>query len=348
MRILICAPFEPQAAKGNSVAAARLAAGLRRHGDTVACLGFPEVDDEAAVTAAVAALRPDVALVLHAWRCAAAWRALRRAEGLPVAVSLRGTDLNEMLGQDEHGRHIAQTLTEAAAIVVFHEPARERLRTRNPDWAAKTTVIPNGVELPASNLDFRQRLALPPTALVVVAVSGLREVKRPLWPVPLLARLREAGLDLYWAHAGPPIEPEVGAALRVLLGQYPWTRQVDAVPHAEIGSFLRAGDLFVSASRSEGMPHAVREAMLAERALLLSDIEGHRNLARADAEALFFADETAFLRQAHRLLTDPALRQRLGQAARERVLDDLRRDDEIQAHRDLFHTLLTARRGDTP
>jgi len=348
MRILICAPFEPQAAKGNSVAAARLAAGLRRQGETVACVASPEVEDEARVEAAVAALQPDVALVLHAWRCAAAWRALLRADRCPAVVSLRGTDLNEMLGQGERGRHMAQTLTEAAAVVVFHEAARQRLLARDPACAAKIHVIPNGVELPASDVDFRLRLALPRSALVVVAVAGLREVKRPLWPVPLLARLRATGLDLYWAHAGPPIEAAVAEELKALLGRYPWLRHVDEVPHAEIDSFLRAGDIFVSASRSEGMPHAVREAMLASRAVLLSDIEGHRDLARAGHEALFFADEDTFLHQALRLLADPPRRDRLGHAARERVLDDLSRHDEVRAHRDLFHALVTPRRGDTP
>jgi glycosyltransferase involved in cell wall biosynthesis len=191
------------------------------------------------------------------------------------------------------------------------------------------------------------RLALPRSTVVFMAVAGLREVKRPLWPVPLLARLREAGADLGWVHAGPAIETETAGQLEALLGKHSWLRHVDQVPHAEIDSFLRAGDVFVSASRSEGMPHAVREAMLAGRALLLSDTEGHRNLAQAEHEALFFANEDSFLRQAERLLADPTLRDRLGRAARARVLDDLRRNDELQSHLDLFRKVLGLKQGET-
>jgi glycosyltransferase involved in cell wall biosynthesis len=293
-------------------------------------------------------LQPDVALVLHAWRCAAACRTLFRVQGLPVVVSMRGTDLNEMLGQGERGAQIAQTLTAAAAIVVFHEPARQRLAAADPVWAGKTHVIPNGVELPASAIDYRARLALPRAATVFVAVSGLRDVKRPLWPVPLLARLRAAGRDLFWLHAGPPLDAGFAEQLDALRREHAWLRHVDQVPHAEIGSFLSAGDVFVSASRSEGMPHAVREAMLTGRALLLSDIEGHRNMAAGDREALFFTDEDSFLLQAERLLADAALRQRLGDAAQQRVRADLCRDDETQAHLNLFRQLRAQVRGDTP
>ena len=339
MRILICLPFEAQAAKGNSVAATRLAAGFRQHGEAVTVLGHPDVDVEASVLARVASLQPDVVLVLHAWRCAAACRALRRVPRLPLVVSMRGTDLNDMLGQGERGAQIAQTLTEAAAIVVFHEPARQRLLAHCPAWAAKAQVIPNGVNLPSSTVDYRTRLALPRSAVVFVAVAGLRDVKRPLWPIPLLARLRSAAADVFWLHAGPALEPEVARQLEGLLGRHAWLRHVEQVPHAEIDSFLRAGDVFVSASRSEGMPHAVREAMLTGRALLLSDIEGHRNLAAAEGEALFFTDEEAFLRQAGRLVADPGLRQGLGAAARQRVLADLRQNDEIEAHLNLFRGL---------
>jgi glycosyltransferase involved in cell wall biosynthesis len=204
-------------------------------------------------------------------------------------------------------------------------------------------VIANGAELPQSRVDYRERLAVPASAFVFATIAGLREVKRPLWCVPLLAQLRERHTAVYWIHAGPPIEADLIGRMRALAAQHSWIRHVGEVPHDEMDSFLRAADVVVSASRSEGMPHAAREAMLAGRALLLSDIEGHRVEAEPEREALFFGNETEFLQQATRLIGEPALCERLGTAARRRVTADLRRHDELAAYLGLFSSLVGKR-----
>lgn len=285
-----------------------------------------------------------VALLLHAWRCAGASAVLARVgEALgrlvPQVVSLRGTDLYEMVDHPATGPTIRRVLGRSATIVVFHEAARRELVDREPAWAAKVRVIPNGVALPRSQVDYRQRLGLPAGALVVGAIAGLREVKRPLLVLPWLERLRQDGLDLIWLHAGAPLEEAVVRRLAEFSIGRPWVRHVDEVPHAEIDSFLRAMDLFVAASRSEGMPHAVREAMLSGRPCLLSDIPGHRVLAEPEREALFFTGEEDFLAQIRRLIGDPARRRRLGEAARRRVETELATDDEVGGFLRLFASL---------
>lgn len=340
MRILLCTPFERDAPKGNSIATRRLAAGFERRGHAVAILDHPAVAGGGAVAAKVREFRPDVAMVMHAWRCAAALRAIKQAGDVPVVASLRGTDANEMLDDPATSGLLATALLASDAIVVFHEWFRERLAAMEARWGAKTRVIANGVDLSQSDVDYRERLAIPPAAFVFGTVAGLREVKRPLWPVPLLAQLRERHPAIFWVHAGPPIEAALAGQMNALMERHAWIRHVDAVPHDEMDSFLRAADVVVSASRSEGMPHAVREAMLAGRALLVSDIEGHRVEAEPEREALFFGDAAGFLAQATRLIEEPALRASLGAAARQRVMADLGRHDEIAAYLDLFNGLV--------
>lgn len=328
MKILICIPFEKDAPTGNSVAASRLGEGFERRGHDVAFMGATIASDD------LRRFQPDAALVLHARRCAAALKAIAGA-GVPIAISLRGTDINE--GLDDPA--VAAALSAGDALVVFHERFKVRLAAKNPSWAAKTAVVPNGVELPKSDVDYRRRLEIPQEAFLFATVAGLREVKRPLWPAPLLEGLREESPRLHWVHAGLPMEPDLARAMESLARRRPWVRHVDEVPHAEMDSFLRAADAVVSCSRSEGMPHAAREAMLAGRPLLLSDIEGHRLLAEPDEEALFFDDEAGFIKQARRLLDDPALRERLAAAGRRRVEADLARQDEIGAYLRLLEGL---------
>lgn len=332
MRILVLTPFAAAGATGNSVAARRLAAGFAARAAEAQVLGAPEVEHEAAVAAAVRSFDPDAVLALHAYRCAPAIAACRRASPAPIAVSLRGTDLNEMLDDPARLPVIEGSLDQAAGIVVWNEPARERLLRHRPDWAAKTAVIPNGAFLPPARGDLRARFGIGRAAPVFVAIAGLREVKRPLLVLPWLEALRADVPGLHWLHAGAAIEPAIAAELRRWQARADWVHHVDHVPHEQIGDFLATGTLFVAASRSEGMPHAVREAMLAGLPLLLSDIPGHRALARDGDEALFFTGEAAFRAAAHWLLGQPEAARAMGAAARSRAERELVDADEVGAY----------------
>jgi glycosyltransferase involved in cell wall biosynthesis len=338
MRILMCVPYSLGEPTGNSVAARRLLAGFLARGAAVEALEPPAVQQADRVQSVARAFRPDGVLVLHAWRCSAAFWGIGEVSSAPRVVSMRGTDINEMLDDSATRDELTRILDAAAAIVVFHQAVADRLRVHRPAWAAKVCVIPNGVELPHSNVDYRARLHIPREAFVFGSVAGLREVKRPLLILPWLMRLREAHPSLTWLHAGPPLEEPVVAAFHEFARGRPWVHHVDHVPHDEIDSFLRAMDVFVASSRSEGMPHAAREAMLAERPCLLSDIEGHRAMASTDREALFFADEPGFMAGASRLISEGRLRAALGAAARVRIEREIRESDEIGAYLRLLAT----------
>jgi glycosyltransferase involved in cell wall biosynthesis len=257
--------------------------------------------------------------------------------GTPYAVSLRGTDANEMLADPRHGPAVRAALAGAERIAVFHSAMRQQLVEQEPGVAGRVRVVSNGLSLPASNVDYRARLGLPPEAFVFVSLAGLREVKRPLFPVEHLAPLAWEFPRLRFVRAGPALETPVADALCALVAAHAWVHDAREIPHDTVDSFLRMGDVFVSASRSEGMPHAVREAMLTGRALLLSDIPGHRALAAPEQEALFFDNAAAFQAAARRLLSDAGLRRRLGAAARARVEAELAAHDEIGE----YLTLLT-------
>ena len=65
------------------------------------------------------------------------------------------------------------------------------------------------------------------------------------------------------------------------------------------------------------------EAMAAEAAVVASDIDGYRNVARADRDALLVppGDEAALRTALQRALDDAALRERLTASGRERALE---------------------------
>lgn len=90
---------------------------------------------------------------------------------------------------------------------------------------------------------------------------------------------------------------------------------------SDIPGWLAASDVAVSASRSEGLPFNVMEAMAAGLPVAASAVKGHTDLIAEGETGLLFPynDENAFSAAVRRLAEDGALRARMGHAGRQRV-----------------------------
>lgn len=84
--------------------------------------------------------------------------------------------------------------------------------------------------------------------------------------------------------------------------------------------YYQAADLCVSASRSEGLPFNIMEAMACGLPVVATRVKGHEDLVEPDKTGLLFpyGDAAAFA-DAVRALSDPARRLAMGQAARRAV-----------------------------
>lgn len=336
MKILLCTPYDLCAPAGNSIAVRRLEHQFSARGHIVHVLSDCERTTEHTAAECCRFFDPDVSVVMHAWRCAKAFRGIKSATRAPIIVSLRGTDINEMIKDPQKGPVVRSVLDSCNAITVFSEAMSKDLLSHSPAYSSKLFIISNGLDLPSSGIDYRRRMGLPQDHQIFVGLAGIRAVKRIPWIVEMLVRVRAHHRNLLYVHAGPVWEEEEHVFIERLIHTYPWFRYVGSVPHEEVDSFLRAGDLFVSASRSEGMPHAVREAMGVGLPVLLSDIAAYRTIALDEQEALFFSDEATFVAQALRLIRDREFRTRLGTAAQQRTRDSLEHNGEIDSYIDLF------------
>ena len=79
----------------------------------------------------------------------------------------------------------------------------------------------------------------------------------------------------------------------------------------------------VLCSSSEGLPRVLLESMASSKPVVGSDVTGTRELVVHDETGLLYAygDVPALSAALRRLLSDPALRERMGQAGRQRVVD---------------------------
>ncbi|WP_432943044.1 GT4 family glycosyltransferase PelF [Kribbella sp. CA-253562] len=112
------------------------------------------------------------------------------------------------------------------------------------------------------------------------------------------------------------------------------------VPSSRIA--FEAGHVVALSSISEGMPYTVIEAMMCGRATVSTDVGGTAE-AVADAGAVVPPrDPSAFAEACLVYLRDAELRQRIGQAARERALATFTLDRSIDTYRMLYQATVGA------
>ena len=138
------------------------------------------------------------------------------------------------------------------------------------------TVVPNGVaqeqfEAPVASPReaLRESLGVAQGAALLVTVGVLSERKQP--ECAIAAALELADAHILVAGDGP-----LRAALEDRYGDHPRVHLMGAVD--DVAELLSAADVFVSMSRSEGLPNAVMEAMACGLPCVLSDIPPHREM----------------------------------------------------------------------
>jgi glycosyltransferase involved in cell wall biosynthesis len=212
------------------------------------------------------------------------------ATGKPFVVQLWGTDV----ALAQHAPWAARRLLRRARRVVCasHELADAARRL----GAREVRVIPNGIDVPAGPGEPDD----PPHVLYAGRLSAEKGVRE----------LVAATQDLPLVVAGDgPLRAEVPGALGM-------------VPHDELLRLYKRAAVVACPSRREGFGVACLEAMAAGRPVVASAVGGLRDLV-VDGETglLVPPGDVAALRAAlERLLADTGLRERLGRAARERVL----------------------------
>lgn len=131
----------------------------------------------------------------------------------------------------------------------------------------------------------------------------------------LAQRFQGRDIDWYWLGGGDADdEQKLRDAGVQVSGWLPRSRVIPALARL---------DIYIQASLWEGMPVALLEAMQQGLPVVVSDVAGNRDVVVHEQCGLIapVADEAQFALQLERLLADEGLRRTLGQAARQRVLE---------------------------
>ena len=211
------------------------------------------------------------------------------AAGKPFVVTLHGTDIALAWRVPAFaGRLLRRARAVIAVSTALAEEAR-RLGARDP------RVIPNGIELPATVAEADH----PPHILFAGRLAPEKGIDE--------LAVATQGLDLIVAGDGP---------LRSRLPQ-----ALGFVPPHELRRLYERAAVVACPSRREGFGVVCAEAMAHGRAVVASAVGGHVDLVAHGETGLLVAPRDALALRAalERLLADAPLRERLGNAARERV-----------------------------
>lgn len=226
---------------------------------------------------------------------------------------------------------------QTTAVAVAKHLAQRLVRLDG--WPARRVlVIPNGVRLDirGSRVDG----AAYATGFRIGVIARISDVKDHQTIVSAFARARPhiPGATLQIVGDGPrrtDLESQVEG-----LGLTPQVRFLGR--RSDVAGLLGSFDLFVTASRSEGLPLAVLEAMAAGCTIVCSDIPAHRELLDDGSTARFFAAGDADM-LAERMIDaarNPADSRRFAEAAKRRALAQHSTDVMVDAYAEVFEELL--------
>lgn len=295
-------------------------------------------------------LRPDV-LHAHSGTARLSLPAALGSPGLP-----RVLEVHEPLKDGLHSRltnGIEVAMVKAAGFRPFAHSTHVRDATAAiVGWRPeRIPLVPLGVPVhqpdPAAGVALRAELGIPAEALVVVGVG-----RAPQKNIPLMVRVA-ADVVRKLGDAGPPVVFLVigrqGPQVPALIEELGVGKQVRVVPPlARLSDAFDAADLFLSTSHYEGFGLAVAEAMMAGVPVVGTAVGGVTDVVAdgVTGRLLRAGDRGGLVMACRELLTDDALRARMGAASRERVLARFTRQHMLDGFAQVYErAALRRRRG---
>ena len=277
-----------------------------------------------------------------------------RALGKPIVMKFGGSGVIPLVRRSRVGRlELGWLRRWAARLLILNDGM---LQEAMADGFAREQILwmPNPVDTalfrpgdPGEIAGLRARFAIPPDALAAVYVGRLAPEKglRSLLQGFALAAREEARAILVLVGEGPMSKDLETLAAELGLGsaRVRFAGRADA---SEVPLWLRAGDVFTLVSPNEGFSCALAEAMSAGLPSVVSRIPGNVQLIE-DAVHGFatpVGDDFAMAAALLRLFRDPALRGRMGQAARQRVVDNYSTGHVVDRYETLFAEVIEKRR----
>jgi len=212
---------------------------------------------------------------------------------------------------------------ECDAVIAVSHGVNQALRDGGVE-ASRCFTVSNAIDIHQPLPDraaVRQRLNLPAETFIFGTIGSLILRKSNHHVLQALSHFKQACPEANWKMIVVGDGPEAAALRQQAAREAILDRVVFTGFQNNALDYLAAFDVFILASRSEGLPRVVLEAMLVNTAVIGSRVVGTEELISPDDTGLLFeyGDVAQLTRHLVTLWQDEALRQRLTQAASARV-----------------------------
>jgi sugar transferase (PEP-CTERM/EpsH1 system associated) len=230
---------------------------------------------------------------------------------------------------------------QADQMLSVSEVLRENLHRTFDFPPERIRVVANGVDLARFDLsrngvDYKARLGLPSEALVFGAVGRLVPVKA--YPI-LLKAAKLVFKEMPQAHLVIVGDGPLRNELVQLARDYNMMDRVHFLgARKDVAEILRALEVYVLCSESEGMSNTILEAMASGRPVVATAVGGNPELVVDGETGLLVSPNhphrlaTAIMK----LLREPACRRRLGQGGRQRVEEQFSLDGMVRNYAKVY------------
>ena len=272
--------------------------------------------------------------ILHTHNAAAHYHAVFATLGLGLRTINTRHGMGALDAASRRERLYRLSLRRTAVVATVCEAARRELERGGWPHATHLAAVPNGIDIgrfaprdEAARERLVASLGLPPHTRVVGTVGRLNRVKDHASLLQAFARLRDEVPEAALVVVG---DGELRAELAALAATPALAGRVHLLgDRGDVADLLRAFDLFVMSSRSEGYSIALLEACASALPIVATDVGGNAEIVRDRENGLLLppADPVALADALRVLLTDPARARAMGQAG----LEWVRREGSLAA-----------------
>ena len=262
--------------------------------------------------------------------------------GMPVVVSCRGSQINIspfLPGADRYKQELSESFAAAAAVHCVSEDILENGISLGLD-PQKAVVIRPAVDPqffePGKDQEENR-------AFTIITTGSLIWRKGYEYALLAIRELVDRGVACRFEIIGSGAEKARLLYTIQDLGLQDYVTLHGNLPPEEVNRRLQQADVFLLSSLSEGISNAALEAMSCGLPVVTTDCGGMREAVTSGVEGYVvpLRDAPAMALALQSLASDPALRVRMGLAARERVLKEFQIDQQISAFEKLLHKITT-------
>ncbi|MGI0117392.1 glycosyltransferase family 4 protein [Zooshikella sp. RANM57] len=200
----------------------------------------------------------------------------------PCITTVRGEDVNQITESKIHYLIVLLCLLLSSKVVCISKNLLRKIENSYPKYNKKLVCIQNGIDnsffQPIKLIDTSKKIQL----LTVSSLTTLKQVNIILEAVSLTRN------DIFLTIVGSGPEEDNLKKLSKRLNIESKVKFEGVINHDQLASFYKKADIFILASKREGRPNVIIEALASGKVVIANQIEGIEDIITNDQNGILF------------------------------------------------------------